>query len=121
MLKDDFFTISSIQKENNSFKIVLELNASHKIFAGHFPGQPVLPGACMLQMVKEVTEIILNKKMRLTKADNIKFLLLINPNENRTLQMGLTFSISEDRIARISANLSTGSSVCFKFSGSFQC
>jgi len=121
MLKDDFFTISSIQKENNSFRIMLELNAMHKIFEGHFPGRPVVPGACMLQMVKEVTEIILNKKIRLIMADNIKFLLLINPNEHRTLQMGLTFNISEDGIANVSANLSNGSSVCFKFSGSFQC
>jgi 3-hydroxyacyl-[acyl-carrier-protein] dehydratase len=121
MLKDDFFTISSIQKENNSFKIVLELNAIHKIFEGHFPGQPVVPGACMLQIVKEVTEIILNKKVQLTKADNLKFLQLINPNEHRTLQMGLTFNISEGGIANVSANLLNGSSVCFKFSGSFQC
>ena len=120
MLKDDFFTISSIQKENNSFKILLELNAIHKIFEGHFPGQPVVPGACMLQMVKEVTEIILNKKIQLIKADNIKFLLLINPNEYRTLQMDLTFNISEDGIANVSVNLSNGSSVCFKFTGSFQ-
>jgi 3-hydroxyacyl-[acyl-carrier-protein] dehydratase len=121
MLKDDFFTISSIQKENNSFKIILELNAMHKIFEGHFPGQPVVPGACMLQMVKEITEVILNKKIRLTRADNIKFLLLINPNEHKTLQMEVTFSISEDGIANVSANLSNGSSVCFKFSGFFQC
>ena len=121
MLKDDFFTISSLQKENNSFKIMLELNAMHTIFEAHFPGHPVVPGACMLQMVKEVTEIILDKKVQLTKADNLKFLKLINPNEHKTLQMDLTFNISEDRIARVSANLSTGSSVCFKFSGSFQC
>lgn len=119
MLKDDFFTISSIQKENNSFKVMLELNAKHQIFEGHFPGQPVVPGACMLQMVKEVAEVILSKKIQLTKADNIKFLLLINPNEHKTLQMDLTFNISEDGIANVSANLSNGSSVCFKFSGSF--
>ena len=107
--------------ENNSYKIVLELNAIHRIFEGHFPGQPVVPGACMLQMVKEVTEIILNKKVQLTKADNLKFLQLINPNEHRILQMDLTFNIFEDGIGNVSANLSNCSSVCFKFSGSFQC
>ena len=120
-MKDDFFTISSNQKENNSYKIVLELNAMHTIFEGHFPGRPVVPGACMLQMVKEVTEIILDKKVQLTKGDNLKFLQLINPYEHRTLQMDLTFNISEEGIANVSANLSNGSSVCFKFSGSFQC
>ena len=119
MLKNDFFTISSIQKENTSYKIMLELNAIHKIFEGHFPRRPVLPGACMLQIVKEVTEIILNKKLQLTKADNLKFLQFINPNENNILKMDLIFNISEDGIANVSANLSNCPSVCFKFSGSF--
>jgi 3-hydroxyacyl-[acyl-carrier-protein] dehydratase len=121
MLKDDFFTISFLQKENNSFKIMLELNAMHKIFEGHFPGKPVVPGACMLQIVKEVTEIILHKKIQLLRADTLKFLQLINPHECSVLQMGLTCSLPEDGIANISANLSNGSSICFKFSGSFQC
>lgn len=121
MLKGDFFTISSIQKENDSFKIMLELNASHKIFAGHFPGQPVVPGACMLQMVKEITEIILNKSVQLIKADSLKFLQLINPNEHKILQMALICNLSEDGIAEITAKLSNGSSAFFKFSGSFRC
>jgi 3-hydroxyacyl-[acyl-carrier-protein] dehydratase len=121
MLKDDFFTISSLQKENNYFNIVLELNAKHKIFEGHFPGQPVMPGACLLQMVKEITEDILHKKIQLVKADTLKFLQVINPHECNVLQMNLTCSIPEDGIANISANLSNGSAVCFKFSGSFRC
>ena len=121
MLKDDFFTISSIQKENDSFNIILELNASHKIFAAHFPGHPVVPGACILQIVKEITELILNKNVQLIKADNLKFLQVINPNEHRTLHMALTCNISEDGIGSITANISNGSSVFSKFSGSFLC
>lgn len=93
----------------------------HPVYEGHFPGQPVVPGACMLQMVKEVTGIILDKKVRLTKADQLKFLQVINPKEHSSLQMDLSFNISEDGIASVLANLSNSSSLCFKFSGSFQC
>jgi 3-hydroxyacyl-[acyl-carrier-protein] dehydratase len=120
MLKDDFYTIISIKKENNSFEILLGLNGGHAIFLGHFPGHPVVPGACLLQMVKEVTEDLLAKKLQLIKADNIKFLMLINPNEQGTLQMNLTHNVLEDGSFNVVANLMGAKSVCFKFSGRFQ-
>ncbi|MBS1934927.1 MAG: hydroxymyristoyl-ACP dehydratase, partial [Bacteroidetes bacterium] len=59
MLQGNFFTITSIAHENISVKAVLELNPAHDIFKGHFPETPVVPGVCMLQMLKEVMENIL--------------------------------------------------------------
>ena len=44
MLLDDFFKIINLQQKENTFKAELEINAAHKIFEGHFPGQPVTPG-----------------------------------------------------------------------------
>ena len=60
-MKDDFFTVSSVQKENNSFKIVLELNAIHKIFQGHFPGHPVMPGVLQVEAMAQVASVLLFK------------------------------------------------------------
>ena len=47
MLLGDFFTISSIQKEGDSSKVVLELNTVHPIFEGHFPGRPACCAWCL--------------------------------------------------------------------------
>ena len=119
MLKDDFFSIISIEKEDNSYKIMLKLHTEHKIFEGHFPGQPLVPGACMLQMVKEVTATIMDKNIRLTKADNLKFLKPIDPHKLSVLLMNLSYTISTDGIIHVSANLSSGPSIYFKCIGSF--
>ncbi|MEJ0079486.1 MAG: hypothetical protein WDM78_00620 [Puia sp.] len=35
--------------------------ADQAIFSGHFPGQPVLPGVCMMEMVAEVLGVYLKK------------------------------------------------------------
>jgi len=71
MLKDDFFYIQSVNDEQGVISAMLEINPSHKIFQGHFPGQPVVPGVCMMEMVKEITEMVTGKEMFLQKADNI--------------------------------------------------
>ena len=54
MLQGNFFTINHIHQDENSVKASIELNPVHPIFEGHFPQTPVVPGVCMMQMVKEV-------------------------------------------------------------------
>ena len=120
MLKGDLYTITSAERENNAFQIILELNAGHKIFEGHFPGHPVLPGACMLQIVKEAAENVLQKKLHLIKASSLKFLHVINPRESPVLQLSLSMNIAHDGITDLSGTLSHVAAVCFKFSCSFQ-
>ncbi len=119
MLQGDFFTISSIQKENDSVKALLELNASHPIFLGHFPGQPVVPGACLLQMVKEIMQSVLDNKLQLIKAHQLKFLSPIDPGKNKDLQAEFIYSISENKEISVSATFLCGGIACFKFSGYF--
>jgi len=94
MLEGDFFTIDSIQKEpllavdgpaGLVIHCVVSLNSSHRIFNGHFPGNPVVPGVCQVQMVREVAEAALGSKCRLVSADNIKFLSMIVPSEHPCL------------------------------------
>jgi 3-hydroxyacyl-[acyl-carrier-protein] dehydratase len=120
MLQNDFFTISSINREGDSFRVLLELNAAHKIFEGHFPGQPIVPGACLMQMVSEVTASVLGRKeLRLVKADHLKFIAFIDPNAHRVLEMRLTNTLQEDASIVVKAILSDLRKPCFKFSGTF--
>ena len=81
MLQNDFFTITAVSGEGHSFNVMLELNASHTIFDGHFPGHPVVPGACLMQMVQEVTETVLGSELRLIRADHLKFIALRSNQE----------------------------------------
>jgi 3-hydroxyacyl-[acyl-carrier-protein] dehydratase len=120
MLKDDFFTITAMIQEDNSCKAMLELNARHEIFGGHFPGHPVVPGACMMQMIKEMSEMVIRGKLQLIKADHLKFLAPVDPNESRVLEMLLSYNIKEDDTITVSANLLKNGRICFKFSGLFR-
>ena len=60
MLLDNFYTIlSSEQPDETSGTVLLELNPDHAIYQGHFPAHPVVPGVCLLQLIKESVENIL--------------------------------------------------------------
>ena len=119
MLEGDFFHIRMLQTSDNTVTATLELNAAHAIFEGHFPGQPVVPGVCMMQMVKEVTERVLGRETRLVIADQLKFLALLVPADNSTLLMKLILTPRDEGETKVEAQLLRHSTCCFKFKGLF--
>ena len=119
MLVNDFFTISKLEKEGFEIKAELIINADHKIFEGHFPGHPVVPGVCMMQMVKEIIEKVIGEKTNLVRAGEMKFLAIINPKENNMIRATLKYNIEENGNMVVSATLFKESLIHFKFKGLF--
>jgi 3-hydroxyacyl-[acyl-carrier-protein] dehydratase len=119
MLLNNFFTISNLQTAGFDIKAGLVINAGHQIFAGHFPGQPVVPGVCMMQMVKEIMEEVLQKKLNLVKAHEMKFLAVIDPQQNNSIQTLLKYTPGESDSIAVTATLFKDELTHFKFKGVF--
>ena len=115
MLSGDFYYTKALDQHDGKINAILEINAKHTIFEGHFPGQPVVPGVCMMQMVKEILESVEGKRLLIDEAPNIKLLSVLNPNENNVVDSSI--SIDErvgDNQLKISATITNGSVVFFK-------
>jgi len=119
MLVNDFFTISKLEKDGFEIKAELVINANHKIFEGHFPGHPVVPGVCMMQMVKEIIEKVIGEKTNLVRAGEMKFLAIIDPKENNMIWATLKYNIEENGNMAVSATFFKESLIHFKFKGLF--
>lgn len=114
MLKNDFYHIINLQLEAGSITATVQVNAGHAIFAGHFPGQPIVPGACLMQMVREVTEEALNRKLIISKATNLKFITPIDPQQTQQLDVRITYWDTDDHHFSVSAMISAAETVCLK-------
>jgi len=119
MLLDNFFQISDVETNGPDVKAVLTINAGHKIFEGHFPGQPVVPGVCMMQMVKEMLEKVTAKKTDLIKAHEMKFLAVIDPQKNNIIQSSLKYTVEADGNLTVVATLFKNELIHFRFKGLF--
>lgn len=89
----DIYKIISFPDNEDSTIFRIRLNPQHQIYEGHFPENPITPGVVMLQILKELTQIQLQKKLCLYDASNVKFLQLVNPT--RENELIFTFEISE--------------------------
>ena len=87
ILLNDFFFIQQLEKSQDSVKAKISINPHHEIFKGHFPEKPVVPGVCMVQIILELMEKSNQRKTRLTTADSIKFLSVMNPKENELIEV----------------------------------
>lgn len=95
-IMDDLFKItdqSSIGEQAVKFSIML--NEKHPIFEGHFPVNPILPGACLFFIIKKLASSYLQHKLSLKKCLRAKFTKLIHPND-QPVQVNLTIKEMED-------------------------
>ena len=99
MLIKNLYTIDAFDKEPQQVTASVTLNAAHKIFEGHFPGQPVLPGVCQLQMVKELLEQAMRKKLFLSEAASCKFLQMISPEQTPALAIIINYEVLDGTVA----------------------
>ena len=117
--KNDLFSIHKITHQDGVINATLGINGGSDILKGHFPGQPVVPGACMLQIVKEVLESTLNLTLMLKKADYLKFMTMIDPTNISTVDLDISYKYPEESTVSVTARLSDPDVVYFKFQGSF--
>ncbi|MBS1502902.1 MAG: hypothetical protein JST32_12620 [Bacteroidetes bacterium] len=118
-MSSGLFTVASLKHQNNSISAVLRINADSDILKGHFPGHPVVPGASMLQIVKEVLENALQGHFRLKKADQLKFMSLVEPSRADAVQLEIEYRNQEGDSIYVAGKLTDGDTVCFKFQGTF--
>lgn len=96
-LLTNFYRITLAESLNEKdWSVQVMLNPQHPVYGGHFPGQPVVPGVCMLQIIKECTETICQTTLLYRQITSCKFLSAINPNETPELKFSFTIRKSED-------------------------
>jgi 3-hydroxyacyl-[acyl-carrier-protein] dehydratase len=120
MLRGNLYTLQDFAPGDGAVTATVLLNAAHSIFEGHYPGQPVLPGACILQIVKEILALAIESDVILPISNNMKFLAMIDPTLMPNLEFKLTYQDIDEQFLKVNATLHHHQAVCFKFQGSFR-
>ncbi|WP_417943051.1 3-hydroxyacyl-ACP dehydratase [Flavobacterium sp. RS13.1] len=102
MVLKDFYKILSEEKISDSKHIItILINDKHEVFKGHFPGNPIMPGVCMIQIIKELTEKITKETLMIQTLSNVKFMALINPESTPELRLELDIATTEDDLVKV--------------------
>jgi len=118
---NDLYVIKTSHSESvNKLTVQIAINREHSIFTGHFPGNPILPGAATLQILKEIISAHLQRKVNLSKALNIKYLSFLNPDINNFIDFDIDLKETEPGVLSCNATVHNENTVFCSFRGEFK-
>lgn len=119
MLIDNFYEVVSINNaDTNLYTALVRLNTSHDVFKGHFPNNPVMPGICMMQIIKELSEGIVKCELFMEQVLNVKFMALINPEKCNELTFSLQIDEQEE-ILKVKSSIDFMGEIALKMSSTY--
>lgn len=121
MVLKDFYNVLEEEKTGDSkYNVTILVNEKHEIFKGHFPGNPIMPGVCMIQIIKELTEKITESTLMIQTLSNVKFMALINPEKNPELRLEFDITITEDDLVKVKNTTYFNGTVALKLSNVYK-
>lgn len=121
MLLKDFYTVEKLENvSEGKYSAEVVLNSQHEIFKGHFPGNPVTPGVCMMQIIKELSQEIVGSDLLMTSCSNVKFMALINPEINPKLKLELELSGDLTSEVKVKNTTSFDDTVALKLTNNYK-
>ncbi len=114
-----FNIIEKNEIAEGEYIISFNCNALHKIFEGHFPTEPILPGVCMVQFVRESLELIYKKKQKLISSKTVKFIHIIDPRIEQKLNLELKIISSENNCYEIRSIIKNENTIFFQMRGNY--
>lgn len=120
MQKESLYNIISLEinTDKTIAKSVFTLNPHNDIFKGHFPGNPVLPGVCVIQIIKDIVSQISGCDIMLSEANTIKFQNPVIPEENAEITADFKIRNEEGKII-VNAQIASADKVYGSFKGDF--
>ncbi|EKT3957437.1 3-hydroxyacyl-ACP dehydratase [Flavobacterium psychrophilum] len=121
MLLKDFYKVISLEKnDSQKYLAIILVNEKHEVFKGHFPGNPIMPGVCMMQIIKEITEQITERLLIMQSLTNVKFMALINPEVTPELRLELDITVTDDGLVKVKNTTYFNQTVALKLSSVYK-
>ena len=121
VLQDNLFSIMSQAQEDGQPAFQVRIHKEWPIYKAHFPGHPITPGVCIVQMIQELLQVHLGRKVSLRKAKTVKYTAIISPNEVSELSVSFPkIEEQEDGSLKVQAQVAGGETIYTKLSAAFQ-
>lgn len=119
MSLDSLYRLSDIRLTDDSFEASLSFDPGHAVFKGHFPGQAIVPGVCLIHILRETARMISGKPMALASGKIVKFLHIIDPEIHVQCRLMATYASGEDNTLSLNASILYNDTTFLKFKGDF--
>ncbi|MDE6872352.1 MAG: hypothetical protein K2J62_09590 [Bacteroidales bacterium] len=92
------YRIERVEDKGGKVSADAVLDPGSDIFKGHFPGQPILPGVCSVQMLGEIMSEVIGKEVFINEVSSCKYLKTVDPVQEQELHLDIDYSFSDGKV-----------------------
>ena len=116
---NNLFITQSIMETEDGFEAVMRCNPEHPVYKAHFPGNPITPGACLLQTADALMQQHLGRPLYLKLSKNIKYLSILIPAEGKDVKFGFSHITESETECKVQVVIADENTVYTKLSLTF--
>lgn len=96
LLQDKFFQVLSVEKADaNNATFRCRLLADCDCYRGHFPGKPVSPGVCNMEMIKECAMLLSERALTIAAIKQCRLTAVAAPHVCPEVNVSLALTPKE--------------------------
>ena len=120
LLEGDYYTLLGSDADGLSGSFDLAIRPESRIFEGHFPGNPVCPGVCGVELIRECAARVVGCNLRIARISKCRFLSVARPQDGCRLSFDVALTPADDGAYQLRAKMHDGSKDYMSFAGTVQ-
>ncbi len=116
---DNLFLTQSITETDDGFEAVVCCNPEHPVYRAHFPGNPITPGACLLQTAGALMQQQMGRPLFLKSSKNIKYLSILIPAEGKEVKFCFSHVVESETECKAQVVIADENTIYTKMSLTF--
>jgi 3-hydroxyacyl-[acyl-carrier-protein] dehydratase len=105
-LRDNLYTIVESVSAEGGATYTIKLDPEHFIYKAHFPGEPITPGVCIMQIAHELLQLLCGCKLEIDCVKNVKFLRIIVPAQEQKVDYIFQKVTEEEMLVKCQVSVS---------------
>lgn len=102
-LLNNLYEIIGKDASEGAFTYEVKFNPDCFIYQSHFPGNPITPGVCLIQITSEMLELEYHHTYELSLLKSIKFKKVVKPDE--TLSFVFTDMVQDNDLFKVNVSV----------------
>lgn len=117
-LENNYFKLLRMHRQDDaSATFHVALLPDCDVYRGHFPGNPVCPGVCTMQMIRECAETFLGKSLHQPVVSQCRFVTLMTPAGCPEVDIKMEILAITDQTFTVKATVSDSDNIYMEYKG----
>lgn len=119
LLSNRYFAVEGQQHAEGGAHFHVRLLGDCDVYRGHFPGNPVSPGVCNIEMIRECFAMTVGGAPRIHTIDRCRFTAVASPVKSPELDIDMEWTVA-DGAYHLVATLKDGEQQYLDFKGTLE-